>query len=285
MNEEINEPAEHKVWIDLRTGKPHISWSETSTWIDCSHKHKLRMIDKIDLSEPSSTLDFGTACHAACDDYARSRVMKPEVAHEILRRAFTANAGKKSYEPELLELMLKQSTEILADVPAFLDETFPGWELVAAEQALYEPISASKSMHAFKGFIDLVIRAPNPKKAGRFLIHILDYKTSSSGFWSPQKQSDPKVTGQLVSYKHYWMQQQRYNGHVNDVRCGFILLKRNANPGRHCELIPVSAGDKTLAKTLKVVNNCIASIQRGGVAFKNRDSCRYCEFKNTEHCP
>lgn len=284
MDEENGEPKIEHSWVDLLTGKPHVSWSEISNWIACSHRHKLLMIHKIDLGEPSSTLDFGTACHAACEDYAKTRVMKPEIAHDVLRKAFAENAGKKSYEEPLLELMLNQSSAILADVPSFLDETFPGWELLAAELQLYEPISASKSMHAFKGFIDLVIRAPNPKKPGRFLIHILDYKTSNLGFWSYEKKNDPKVFGQLVSYKHYWMQQQKYNGHINDVRCGFVLLKRNGKPGQHCELIEVPAGDKKISNVLKIVNNCVTSIQRG-LAFKNRDSCRYCEFKNTEYCP
>ena len=49
------------------TGKPHISFSEIKTWKECSWKHKLTYVDKIDVFEPSPFLDFGTAIHEGCE--------------------------------------------------------------------------------------------------------------------------------------------------------------------------------------------------------------------------
>ena len=70
---------------------------------------------------------------------------------------------------------------------------------------------------------------------------------------------------------------------LKDIRCGFILLKRGGKPGSVCELVPVSVGPKSLARAKKIVNNMITSVKRG-MFLKNRDSCRYCQFKDTEHC-
>ena len=282
MSDEVL-PVEAPKFLLLPTGKPHCSWSEVKDWIDCSFRHKLRHVDKIDLGRQSSVLYFGTAVHASCEDYAKTLVMKPEIAFAILNEAFEKHKGEKSFEPAELELMLKQAANILAEVPAFLDATFPGWKTVAAEHYLYEPLSTTKPHHAFKGYIDLVLEAPNPKKHHNVnpLTWILDYKTTNS-FWSADKKSDPKMTGQLTAYKHYWLQEKK-SVDMRNTRCGFVLLKRNAKPGQHCELVTVSVGDVTAARTLKVINNCVSSIQRG-IAIKNRDSCKYCDYYKTEHC-
>ena len=90
------------------------------------------------------------------------------------------------------------------------------------------------------------------------------------------------VKAQLALYKNYWCQK---NPQVSpkDVRCGFVLLKKAAKKGEHCELFAVSLGDVPIQRSLKVVSSMITSVKRG-ISVKNRDSCTYCEFKNTEHC-
>ena len=90
------------------------------------------------------------------------------------------------------------------------------------------------------------------------------------------------VKAQLALYKNYWHQK---NQHVSlkDIRCGFALLKKTAKAGEHCELFSVSLGEVPIKKTLKIVGNMITSVKRG-VTIKNRDSCTWCEFKNTQHC-
>jgi hypothetical protein len=90
------------------------------------------------------------------------------------------------------------------------------------------------------------------------------------------------VKAQLGLYKNFWCQKNP-SVPFKDVRCGFILLKKMAKPGEHCELFSVSMGEVPINRSLKVVSSMITSVKRG-VYVKNRDSCTYCEFKNTEHC-
>lgn len=260
----------------LPTGKPHVSFSEIRDWDACSFRHRLKYVLKIDMGRPGPLLDFGTAVHAACEDYLRTREMKPQIASDMIRAVWEKNRALEGFEAEGLDRYLQEAEAILADVPAWLETTFPGWEFVDAEHYLYEPIEGKP--HAFKGFIDGIITCRGPRN--KTLTWLLDWKTTSWG-WSAEKKSDPVVRSQLTLYKSFWTTKTGTN--IQDVRCGFILLKRSAKPGAHCELVTSSAGEVTIDRALRVVNNMVTSVKRG-IALKNKANCEYCDYRNTEHC-
>lgn len=277
-DEQLVKLAEAKSLELLPTGKPHVSFSEMRDWQDCSYRHKLKFIDKVGEDLPGVHLDFGTSVHAACENFLKTRVMDRKVFLNSLKELWEKHQplDPKNFTTKSFTDFGKQGMSILADVPKWFDETFPGWELVDAEHALYEPLEGFP--HAFKGFIDVVIKAPNPK--GKPLVWLLDWKTCSWG-WSMEKKSDPLVRSQLVLYKNFWSTKTNYN--TKDVRCGFILLKRTAKPGAHCELVTTSVGDVTTGRSLKVINNMVTSVKRG-IAVKNRANCTWCMYYNTPHC-
>lgn len=256
----------------LPTGKKHISFSEVKLWKECSYRHNLIHVKKVDLSKPSSILDFGTAVHAAHEHFINTKVMDSSITVSMLKKAWEKN----SYE-ENLEKAISEAEQILLEIPKFYEENFPNWEPVSAELELYESIDGHNN--AFKGFVDAIIKTKG--KRGEDLYWILDAKTTARG-WFREKRSDEMVKAQLALYKNYWCQK---NPQVpfKDVRCGFVLLKKSAKPGEHCELFSVSLGEVPIKKSLKVVGNMLTSVKRG-VVIKNRDSCTYCEYKNTEHC-
>jgi len=261
----------------LPTGKPHVSFSEVKLWKECSFRHNLIHIKKIDLSKPSPVLDFGTAVHASCEQYLLTREMNSQIAFDHLDEAWKKHEGNVDFSFATLEKAKSEVSQILAEVPAFLDKEFPEWQVVDAEHQLYEAVEGHP--HAFKGFIDGVIKAKG--KRGETVYWILDWKTTVRG-WFREKRSDEMVKAQLALYKNYWCQK---NPQVpfKDVRCGFVLLKKSAKPGEHCELFSVSLGEVPIKKSLKVVGNMLTSVKRG-IAIKNRDACTYCEYKGTEHC-
>jgi len=272
--------AEQAKYEKLPTGKPHVSVSEMKDWKECSFRHKLKFIDKVGEDIPGVHMDFGTAIHAACENYVKTRVMDKKIFLVKLKELWTQNGPKAKkpdeYTPETFASFGKEGIAILADVPAWLDETFPGWEYVDAEHFLYEPLEGTR--HAFKGYIDCIIRAPGPK--GKSLIWLIDWKTTSWG-WNNWKKNDDLVRAQLVLYKNFWSVKTATD--PKDVRCGFVLLKRSAKPGKHCELVTISVGDVTTGKSLKVINNMISSVKKG-IAIKNRESCMYCDYYTTPHC-
>jgi PD-(D/E)XK nuclease superfamily protein len=277
-----NAPKEHldprtgQPYELLPTGKPHISFSEQGDWTACSWRHKLKHVMKVDMFKPGPLMDFGTAVHAACEDYLKTRTMKPEIACEMITRLWEANKAHPGFEPETIPTFHKEATEILADVPTWLEGSFPGWEFIDAEHELYEPIEGKP--HAFKGFIDGVIKCKGPKD--KDLIWLLDWKTTGWG-WSADKKGDPAVCAQLVLYKSFWS--TKTGTDPKAVRCGFVLLKRSAKPGKHCELVTTSVGEVTTGRALTVINNMLSSVKKG-IALKNRNSCTFCDYRGTPHC-
>ena len=78
----------------LPTGKSHISFSEVKDWHDCTYRHRLKYVQKIGEFVPGPALTFGTALHDACEDFLKTRVMKPELAQNAtFRQRFLREVG------------------------------------------------------------------------------------------------------------------------------------------------------------------------------------------------
>ncbi|MBR52376.1 hypothetical protein CMK19_01235 [Candidatus Poribacteria bacterium] len=271
----------------LPTGKSHISFSEVKCWKECSWRHKLLYVDKIDVFEPSPFLDFGTAVHEGCESLLETKTIDRE---KILKDVTDAWEKHGFDEPEWYEKQpgwykyapveewCEWATNMWNDVPEFLDKTFPSWETVKAEEELREDIENSDVK--FKGFIDAIIKVPKKRGKG-FEYWILDWKTAQSYGWKRQKKQDILMTAQLILYKHFWS--KKHDIPLKDIRCGFILLKRGAKPGNVCELVKVSAGPKSIDRALKIMRSMIKSVKKQ-FNLKNRNSCMFCDFKDTEHC-
>jgi hypothetical protein len=272
--------------IIFPTGKEHVSYSEIRCWKECSYRHKLQHIDKIDLGKPSPYLDFGPAVHEGCERYLKSKTIPREKILGDIRDAWEKygfddpewiknQPGWYKYEP--IDVWCKWAENMWDDGPKFLDETFPGWETVSAEEMLYESIE-NKNLN-FKGFIDVVIKVP--RKNGTYKYWVLDWKTAKSYGWDRRKKQDFLTQAQIILYKYYWA--TKNNIPLKDVGCGFILLKRGGKPGNVCDLLKISAGPKMIDKVKRMVNN-MTSIVRKGLFLKNRESCRFCEYYQTEYC-
>ena len=268
------------------TNKPHVSYSEVRNWKECPYRHKLAYVDCIDLFEPSPYLDFGTQVHEGCESYLNTKTIPKEILLENIRKAWGENnfddpewvkkqPGWYKYHP--VEEWCEWASNMWDDVPGFLDETFPGWEPVSAEEELYEEIEGKDIK--FKGFIDAIIKVP--RKNGTFKYWILDWKTAKSYGWDRRKKQDFLTQAQIILYKHFWATKNSIP--LRDVGCGFILLKRGGKPGNMCDLLQVSSGPTLTARALKMLNSMVSSVYRQ-INLKNRDSCRFCVYKDTPHC-
>lgn len=276
--------TEH-LYAVLPTGKRHVSFSELSEWDGCSYRHKLNNIDGLAIDQFSQFMDFGTAVHASIEDFLPSRKMNKTIAFEYIKQLFSTNSSFPGYDKRplpkdgtsLLDFTINEASQILDEVPSFLEKQFPGWTYVAAEQFLYEPVGTEKHQHAFKGYVDIIIKTTKGKKTTYWII---DVKTCGFG-WTKEKKQDPKLARQVALYKYFWAKKMGIN--MKDVRTAYLLLKRQAKTGQHCELLKVSVGDITLPRHLKVVNNMLGSM-KNEIAVKNRTNCHWCEFKNTDKC-
>jgi len=273
--------------IAVEQPKKHVSYSELVTWLDCSWKHFQKYIQKIKLDSQSEHTEFGHVMHEALQTFLGTRVMpSSETVIENLKEAFA------KYNISVKEKEFHDTVEpILAEVPQFLTETFGDWEYIAAEEQLYEAVMVQEDRF-FKGFIDGIVKIKKSARLKRakpdeYEYWIVDWKTCAWG-WTMEKKTDRKKTMQLAFYKHFWS--KKLGIPFEDIKCGFILLKRTPAKDKETgktksriELVPVSVGPKTMQAALDDLGRMLGSVKKG-FKTKNRNSCTYCEYKNTEHC-
>lgn len=272
--------------------KEHVSYSEVRQWKECPWRHKLLYIDKLSTFEESPHLHYGTIIHDACEHYLKTKNLKINEVKEKIAEAWQEHGFDSEdfivlqtnkaelqgwkYKHNKLKDWQQWSETSLLSLPAFLEENFPDWELVSAEEPLYEQIINKETK--FKGYIDCIIKIPYKDK---FKYWILDWKTASGRGWSLDKQRDFKVQAQVILYKDYWGRKNEIK--LSDIQCGFVLLKKVKTVGKSCQLIKVSSGPKNLEKSQKMVSSMISTVSKK-FYLKNRESCMFCEFKGTEHC-
>ncbi len=292
----------------LPTGKMHTSYSEIAVHAECSWRHKLVYIDKLDTFTGNEFTEYGHVLHSFSEPDFLGITSIPDGLQLSL---FDTNQEKpaknklieeaKSALREKLKVVNYEDKDnawenglgkLLESFPKWMDETFPGWKPVAVEFPLFERIEDQKKNRYFKGFLDRVIMAPKPPRKGskpkpegtpiEWEFWILDLKTTGWG-WSLDQKTDPNKRMQLVLYKHYFCKKLGLD--LKKVKCAFVLCKRaGGKKDDHFEKIDVSVGPLTIQNSLDTVNSMINSATKG-LYTKNRNSCKWCVFKNTKNCP
>ena len=280
--------------ISFPTNKPHVSYSEVRNWKECPFRHKLLYIDKIGVDEPSPYLSYGTAVHDGIENFLKTGEMDIESVLEKIRSeweskgfdsqewidaqaAHRASEGWRPKPHDYLDSWLEWAKNCLTDLPGFLDSQFDSWEVITAEEELYEFFEGYDIF--FKGFIDALLKV---QIKGKEYYYVIDWKTAGDKGWFASKKRDILTWAQIALYKSFWM--RKNNLDTKQVKCGFVLLKRGAKPSNTCELVKVSVGPKAEENALSILRSMVKSVRRG-IFLKNRDSCRFCEFKKTTACP
>jgi len=277
----------------LPTGKPHVSFSEVKMWKECPWRHKLTHIDKLSIQEPSTHLHYGTIVHEAVENFLNTGKMDIDSCKKQIELAWgefgfdsvdfikkqeeKAQAQGWKYRHDNLSSWKESAENCLTRLPSFMDENFGEWRSIEAEHKLYEDISGATG-EKFKGFIDAILLS---KKNGKKKAWIIDWKTSSPRGWDRKKREDFLMQAQLMLYKSFWSEKMQLRS--RDISCGFVLLKKKTKTEKSVQLIDVSAGPKSMEKSQKLVRSAIKGI-KSGLLLKNRESCRFCEFKDTIHC-
>lgn len=195
----------------------------------------------------------------------------------IEKQTLAAKQQGWKYKHNTLDEWKQSAINSLKRLPSFMDENFGDWKTIEAEHQLYEDIQGAAG-EKFKGFIDAIILS---EKDGKKKAWIIDWKTSSARGWNRQKRQDFLMQAQLMLYKSFWSEKMSLRS--RDISCGFVLLKKNTDESKSVELIKISAGPGMMDKSQKMVRSAIKGI-KAGLLLKNRESCRFCEFKDTPHC-
>ena len=257
----------------------HISYSELKLWAECSWKHKLVYKQKIKKFVGNEYTAFGRALHLLCENTVEEKIQEEDY-DDFFEAAFekeisTLLAKDVELNQKMINDMLEQAKRISPKIIPEVVKHFNHYEVFSVEENLMLPIREVKQLgYKFKGFIDLVIKTSDGK------YHIIDWKTCSWG-WDAKKRSDKYVTYQLTLYKKFFCQKHKIDPKM--VETHFALLKRTAKKD-HVEIFRVTSGLRKIQNATDLLIKGIKTINNG-VSFKNRNSCKFCEFKNTEHCP
>lgn len=255
----------------------HISYSGLKDWSSCSHYYKLVQLEKLKGFEGNVYTAFGTALHETCKEKVEN-VLLDEKRH--FDNSFLVTLGdlpeseKKKLDAKMIKSMREQGKDLSSLILPSLKGQFGKFELVSAEEEIYEPIEDFKDeSYKFKGFIDLVIKTEDGK------YHILDWKTCSWG-WDSSKRRDPMITYQLTFYKYYFA--KKHNIDLKDIETHFGLLKRTAKKDK-VEFFRVTSGPKKISNAINLLTKALYNITKNRF-IKNRLSCNNCPFYKTEHC-
>ena len=272
----------------LPTGKPHVSYSEVKVWKECSYRHKLAYVDKLDTYEANPYADYGTAVHNAIENYLKTKEMHIDPCLEEIKQKWIENDYEgeayvekmkphKWYKNEPVAVWQGWAQDVLKAFPAWLDDQFPEWELVDAEHQLYESIEGEDV--SFKGFVDCLLKCKDKK--GNELLWVIDWKTTGKAGWLSRKRRDFLATAQVGLYKRYIS--RKLNVELKDIRCAYVFLKRGAKPDKCIDIFTVSVGPKFVERVDKLVSAMVKNVKKG-FAMRNYNSCRFCPFANSEHC-
>ena len=295
-----------------------VSFSQYSKWLKCPMEWKLSYIDKLAPYEASIHTTFGTAIHAALQEYLR-----------LLYTVGTAEADaldafglfKKEYEEGLKDLkiatdeqlkltederdalgLITQDTvkEFENDGKVILDHTlayaqrskhFPSkkYELVGIELPLEIPLKGGTIL--YKGFLDIVLKDKITKK-----VLILDFKTSTRG-WNKYQKADRTKIDQLLLYKRFY--NQMFKVPMTDIEIEFFVVKRKLYedvgfPQQRIQRISPPDGKISMKAVetsfLEFINagfDAAGEYNKDGVFPKQpgkaKKNCRYCIFKELKN--
>ncbi len=253
-----------------------ISYSELKNWVECPYRHKLVHIDKLPYFSGNEYTAFGTAIHEACENKIPNNSID---AYKVFLDCFKKEIlilEQEGYNANLvlIEEMKLQAKILCKNIVPKIKEHFPNFEVFSTEEALLEDIvEFDSSGRKFKGFIDLILKTPD----GKF--HIIDWKTCSWG-WDSRKKADKILGYQLIYYKNYFS--KKYDIDLKQIETYFALLKRTAKKN-NVEIFRITSGKRKIENSLKLLQNAVINIEKG-MTIKNRLSCKYCKFHNTENC-
>ena len=257
----------------------HISYSELKQWAECPWKHKLVYKDRIKKFLGNEYTAFGRALHLLCENLIEEKIQE-EDQDDFFELAFEKEimdlmVKEVDLNEKMVNDMIEQAKNISPKIIPQVVKYFDNYSVFSVEEKLMLPIKELKDLgYEFKGYIDLVLKTEDGK------YHIIDWKTCSWG-WDAKKRSDKYITYQLTLYKKFFC--EKHNIDPKLVETHFALLKRTAKKD-HVEIFRVTSGPKKIENATNLLIRGVKTIN-SGVHFKNRNSCKYCEFKNTKHCP
>ena len=277
-----------------------ISYSQLSMYSECPLRWKLNYVDKLRVSESNIYLIFGTAMHEVLQAYLEimyyDTVKNANVLNleEMLRdklieqfKIAEETDGKPPCTKEELKEFFQDGCDILDFFKKRRGEYFSrrGYKLIGCEVPINLALTNNIDLI---GYLDIVILDEISNR-----IKIIDIKTSTMG-WNKWQKKDENKTQQLLLYKQFYSTQ--YNHPIDKIDVEYFIVKRKLwenldFPQKRVQKFVPASGKPSMNKVIKRLDVFLENaFDENGkhktdmIATPNKKACKFCEFKNTEHC-
>jgi len=278
-----------------------ISYSQLSMFSECPQRWKLNYIDKLRVSEPSIHLLFGTAMHEVIQTWLEvmyndsiknaNKLNLEQRLHDKMMERFQIDKeayGKDPCTLEQLREFFQDGVNILDFVKKRRADYFSkrGYKLIGCEVPIDVDLKKNVKM---VGYLDIVMLDEFHNT-----IKIYDIKTSTQG-WNKWMKKDENKTQQLLLYKQFYSKQ--YNHPIDKIEVEYFIVKRklweNAMfPQKRVQKFSPASGTVSMNKVAKRLDTFLdlafdengEQVSENIIPTPSKKSCRWCEFKKTEHC-
>ena len=278
-----------------------ISYSQLSMFSECPQRWKLNYIDKLRVFETNIHLIFGTAMHEVIQTWLEvmyndsiknaNKLNLEQRLHDKLIEGFKKAKEEEGKEPCTLEQLrefFQDGVNILDFVKKRRADYFSkrGYKLIGCEVPI--EVDLKKNVKIV-GYLDLVILDEFHNT-----IKIYDIKTSTQG-WNKWMKKDENKTQQLLLYKQFYAKQ--YNHPIDKIEVEYFIVKRklweNAMfPQKRVQKFSPASGTVSMNKVAKRLNTFLdlafddegSKISENIIPTPSKKSCKWCEFRKTEHC-
>ena len=256
----------------------HISYSEFRNFWECPYRRWLGYDQGIWGDDSKSYFSFGKATHEACE---MALLGRPNMIpfDELMTLQFVEDGliGDRAPAASSWKTMISQGNHIIKEYMPALLKHFGPFEPMRTEAKLYEPIPGLDPVICFKGFVDAQI-----KTIADGIFHILDLKTAVQ-HWAESKLMDRKTIMQLQLYAAFFC--LKHNLPYEAARAHYVIMSRNARIGTKIRIYDIPFDAEIAELAIKRLKTIIKQIQ-SGLRIKRQTymSCKFCQYKNTEHC-
>ena len=278
-----------------------ISYSQLSMFSECPLRWKLNYIDDLRISESNIYLLFGTAMHEVIQTWLEvmyndsiknaNKLNLEQRLHDKLIEGFKKAKEEEGKDPCTLEQLrefFQDGVDILDFVKKRRADYFSkrGYKLIGCEVPI--EVDLKKNVKII-GYLDLVILDEFHNT-----ITIYDIKTSTRG-WNKWMKKDENKTQQLLLYKQFYAKQ--YNHPIDKIEVEYFIVKRKLweeamFPQKRVQKFSPASGTVSMNKVAKRLDTFLdlafddngEQVSENIIPTPSKKSCKWCEFKNTEHC-
>lgn len=276
-----------------------VSFSQYTTWANCSYAWKLKYVDNHRFDENSIHTIFGTVVHEVVQEwlhdhynktpvYAKSIELDGKLKEKLVALVKSSTLiledGSKQFvcdRPTLEEFYL-QGTKILSYIQDNAVDIFPTehTKLFAIEYPIDVEVRTGVR---YVGYIDIVT---HNELDNTYTLY--DLKTSNKG-WSSYQKNDKVKTSQLLLYKKFFS--EAVSVPLINVSVEYLILKRNLIEGTQYHNPRVSSFSPSSGKPSvsaawaefsRFLDSCFAidGTHRTDMVLPaaNKNACRFCPY-------